>query len=196
MDSFKQYRGTGMRTSGREQRLFNRTRLRVASIALCAMLIIPSLFALAGKDHPYRHSVVDMPVSLAMGTVRTPEFSTVTEDYLIMIQVEKPLPFHRMECMLIGPACWMVGPEPCSSDDPLLRAEWTVWESGRPLGMRRMLSSSECGAIYEDKYIYKALGKFGAEAGNTYVVEVRFTKDGSAPNVANPHLIVVQQRYH
>ena len=52
------------------------------------------------KDHPYRYSVVDIPVSLAVGSVRTPEFSPPSSWYWIMVQVEKPLPFNQMQCMM------------------------------------------------------------------------------------------------
>ncbi len=42
--------------------------------------------------------------------------------------------------------------------------------------------------------MYKFLGSFAAEADKKYVVEVKFTKDGTSLNVANPHLIVLQHR--
>jgi hypothetical protein len=34
------------------------------------------------------------------------------------------------------------------------------------------------------------------ESGKKYVVEVKFTKDGTPLNVANPHLIVILVRKH
>ena len=37
--------------------------------------IDPIKHCYSDKDHPYRYSIVDVPVSLAVGTVRTPEFS-------------------------------------------------------------------------------------------------------------------------
>jgi hypothetical protein len=47
-------------------------------------------------------------------------------------------------------------------------------------------------AKFEDKHIYKFLGDFPALTGKKYVVEVKFTEDGTPLNVANPHLIVVE----
>ena len=35
---------------------------------------------------PYRHSDVDMPILLTVGSIRTPEFSVVSEWYDIMVQ--------------------------------------------------------------------------------------------------------------
>jgi hypothetical protein len=38
------------------------------------------------------------------------------------------------------------------------------------------------------------MGYFGGDAGKRYAVEVKFLKDGSAINAANPHLIVQRTR--
>ena len=62
-----------------------------------ALFLAPGALAGNHPAHPYRYSVVDIPVSLAVGTVRTPEFSPPTHWYWIMLQVEKPLPFQQME---------------------------------------------------------------------------------------------------
>lgn len=78
------------------------------------------------KDHPYRYSVVDIPVSLVEGTVRTPEFSPHTSWYWLMVEVEKPLPTEQMACMMTtaddSPESW----KDCPLSDRLLRADWTV----------------------------------------------------------------------
>jgi hypothetical protein len=140
-------------------------------------------------DHPYRHSDVDMPVSLTVGSVRTPEFAPVSLGYDIMIQVEKPLPFQQMVCMM-GVGSGISAPNDCSSNDPLLRADWTVLDGERIVD--HGTAPNRCACKFEDKYIYKFLGSFAGEAGKKYVVEVTFTKDGGALNVANPHLIVIQ----
>ena len=42
-------------------------------------------------------------------------------------------------------------------------------------------------------YIFKFLGSFPALSGRKYVVEVKFTKDGTPLNVASPHLIIIKQ---
>ena len=67
--------------------------------ALGVFFLAPGALAGNHPAHPYRYSVVDMPVSLAVGTVQTPVFSPPTHWYWILLQVEKPLPFRDMQCM-------------------------------------------------------------------------------------------------
>jgi len=131
-----------------------------------------------------------MPVSLAAGRVRTPEFPVKKHSqwYDIMLQVEKPLPFRRMECM-VGATSDGLDKKDCEKDDPIVRAEWTVWEGGRIVEWGSMRDC--CGSIFTKENIYKQIGSFPLEAGKNYVVQVHFTKDASLLNVANPHLIVI-----
>jgi hypothetical protein len=155
--------------------------------------------ALAGLDanagnrklHRYKHSDVDMPLSLVLGTVQTPEFSVTSEWYDIIVQVEKPLPFLQMRCMM-GVTLGPLDSKDCSSNDPLLQADWTVWDGEHLVGNGSI--PDRCACAFEDKHIYKSLGSFAGEAGKKYIVQVRFTKDGTPLNVANPHLIVIQHR--
>ncbi len=167
-----------------------KSRLRdLVSGALGALFLVPGASAGGHPAHPYRYSVVDIPVSLAEGTVRTPEFSAPTHWYWIMVQVEKPLPFNQMQCMM-GVTTNPFESKNCTSDDPLLQADWTVWSEGQ------VVSSGSSTTHADDKYtkdnIFKFLGKFPALAGKKYVLEVKFTKNGTPLNVANPHLIVTK----
>jgi hypothetical protein len=132
-----------------------------------------------------------MPVSLAVGTVRTPEFPVTTEWYDIVIQVEKPLPFMQMQCMM-GVTTGPLVLKDCSTDDPLLQADWTVWDGGKLVDQGS--TPARCACKFENKYIFKFLGVFVGEVGKRYVVEVKFTKDGTPLNVANPHLIVIKHK--
>ncbi len=163
--------------------------LRATSLATSALFLIPGLCAAGHKEHPYRHSDVDMPVSLAAGTIRTPEFSTVQLWYDIMIQVEKPLPFRQMMCMM-GVGSGVLQSKDCGSNDPLLRADWTVFDGEHIVD--KGSTPNRCSCKFEDKHIYKFLGGFAGEAGKKYIVEVKFTSDGTPLDVANPHLIVIQ----
>jgi hypothetical protein len=145
------------------------------------------------NDHPYRHSDLDIPVSLAAGTIRTPDFPVVSEWYDIMVQVEKPLPFQRMVCMM-GVGSGMLTQDACSSNDPLLRADWVVLDGGRIVDHGSV--PNRCACKFESKYIYKFLGSFVGEAGRRYEIQVKFTKDATPLNVANPHLIIILQKYN
>jgi hypothetical protein len=142
------------------------------------------------KDHPYRYSVVDIPVSLAVGTVRTPEFAPPSHWYWILLQVEKPLPTEQMACMMAvaddSPDSW----KDCPLSDRLLRADWTVWSEGQVVSSGS--STTKGDAEYTKDNIFKFLGSFPTLPGKRYVVEMKFTKDGTPLNVANPHLIVTK----
>ena len=172
--------------------MFRRKWLRATSGAISALFLVPGVFAGGHKDHPYRYSVVDVPVSLAVGTVQTPEFSVASHWYWIMIQVEKPLPFRQMQCMM-GVTAGPLESKDCSSNDPLLRADWTVWDEGHMVSSGS--STTKADDKYTNQYIFKFLGSFAGEAGKKYVVKVRFTKDGTPLNVANPHLIGTRVGY-
>lgn len=142
------------------------------------------------KKYPQKYAAVYMPISLAAGGVRTPEFPVKKHSqwYDIMLQVEKPLPFRRMKCM-VGANSDGLDKKDCEKDDPIVRADWTVWENGRIVEWGSMRDC--CGSIFTKENIYKQVGSFPLEAGKDYVVQVHFTKDGSPLNVANPHLIVI-----
>jgi hypothetical protein len=171
-------------------KLLTKNRLRnLVSGTLGAVFLAPGASAGGHPAHPYRHSVVDLPVSLAVGTVRTPEFAPSTHWYWIMLQVEKTLPFGQMQCMM-GVTTNPFEAKNCTNDDPLLRADWTVWSEGQVVSSGT--STTKAGDKYTKDYIFKFLGKFPALSGKKYVLEVKFTKDGSPLNVANPHLIVTK----
>lgn len=166
-----------------------RTHIAIISV----VLLVPGISAGSRKEHKYRYSDIDMPISLSLGTVRTPEFPVIGEWYFIMIQGEKGhLPFFNMRCMM-GLKNGTLDSEDCKQE-PLLQADWKVWDGERIVSEG---SSSGWGAAeYTDKYLFKFLGKFAGEAGKKYAVEVKFTRDGTPLNVANPHLIVILVRNH
>jgi len=106
-----------------------------------------------------------------------------------MVQVEEPLPFEQMICMM-GVTHGPLDLKNCTSEDPLLRADWTVWSEDQIVSSGS--STNKADAKFGKDCIFKFLGKFPAEVGKKYVLEVKFTKDGTPLNVANPHLIVVK----
>jgi hypothetical protein len=168
-------------------------RIRIGGGLLCMFLLGSNASAGGPKVHKYRYSDVDIPVSLGVGTIRTPEFSVVAQWYDIMIQVEKPLPFRQMQCMM-GVTSGPLELKDCRPEDPLLRATWTVCDGEQVVDQG--ISTSSGDAKFDDKHIFKFLGSFTAEAGKKYVVEVKFTQDGVPLNVANPRLIVIQHRHN
>ena len=171
------------------KRISRRKLIGVVSGILGVLHMVPSVSAGTHKGFPEKYSDVYMPVSLTVGTIQTPEFVADSQLYDILIQVEKPLPFNQMACMM------GVSDSPldhCKSNDPLLRADWIVWNEGHIVS--KGSSPTEVHAAFTDKYIFGLLGKFSGEVGKKYTVEVKFTKDGTPLNVANPHLIVIQHK--
>jgi hypothetical protein len=166
--------------------------VRVVTLVLGALSLGPGVWGSGSKVHRYRYSDIDMPVSLAVGTVRTPEFAAKGEAYYIMMQVERRLPYRDLQCMM-GVKNGTEDYKECPKA-PLIEVEWTVWDRGQVVSQG---SNSGFGAgSSTDEHLSKFLGMFKATAGKTYSVQVNFTKDGTALDVANPHLIVVRVRYH
>jgi hypothetical protein len=110
--------------------------------------------------------------------------------YWIMIQVEKPLPFRQMTCMMGATYGVSVALMACGND-PLLQAEWAVWSEGQMVAQGS--SSGFGGGMFTKENIFKFLGSFPASPTKKYVLELKFTKDGTPLNIANPHLIVTKQ---
>lgn len=153
--------------------------------------IKPIKHCYSDKDHPFRYSILDIPVSLALGTVRTPEFSPrETSGHWILLEVEKPLPTPQLGCMMAVDSDSPESLEKCPLSDRLLRADWTVWEDGKIASNGS--STTHADGIWAPDNIFKFLGGFPARIGHKYVLEVKLTKDGTPLNAANPHLIVTK----
>jgi hypothetical protein len=156
--------------------------------ALGVVLMGPT--TLAGMWWDGRKPAVDMPVSLAVGTVRTPEFLVKHQPYLVMIRAEKRLPLADMDCMM-GLTTGPLDSTNCDKE-PLLQADWTVWDNGQIV--QRGKAYRRDGGGWAKDSIDKYLGNFVGEGKKKYVLEVRFTKDGSALNVTNPRLVVMMTK--
>jgi len=159
---------------------------------LGVFLLGPNALAGGPKVHKYRNSEIDMPVSVAVGTVRTPEFAVRHEAYFIMIQAEKRLPYVDMKCMM-GLTAGPLETSECTKE-PVLKVDWTVLDGEHIVAQGS--NRTEADAEYTNEYMFKFLGKFMGESDKKYVVEVKFTKDGTPLNVTNPHLIVISVRKH
>jgi hypothetical protein len=76
----------------------------------------------------------------------------------------------------------------CKEDERVLQADWPVWEDGL-LVCSGSIPNEDGGKRGKDMIIQ--IGGFAPEPGKKYVVQLHFTTDGSALDVANPHLIVI-----
>jgi hypothetical protein len=190
-------------------------RSHIWTIAICLLIITPVSFAGDRKQWPSKYAVVEMPVSLAMGNIRTPDFPVDGQWYDIIIQVEKPpsLTFQQEKCMF-GTTSGPLDVKDCDRNDPLLQANWAVCEYDSEQCQSELPSQPQhgtlmqrtpgivsrgsipdnCACSFDAEHIYRQIGSFATQKNKKYIVEVRFTKDASALNVANPHLLVIRHK--
>ena len=129
-----------------------------------------------------------MPLSLAMGTtVRTPEFLVKNIEYHIDIRVNRGLPFGQLSCMIGGRGA----PSHCEMFhfDMVVEAEWKVFD-GQRIVAQGTTAGTHGDMAWSDDIMDRYLGVFNGEANKKYVVEVKFTKDGTPLKELNPRLVV------
>lgn len=134
---------------------------------------------------------VDMPVSLAVGTVRTPEFIAKHRIYWIAIQSQWLLPTENLRCKM---GFGVVPPSDQCKSEIVLDGNWRVLEGDRVVAqgaIERISPDFDAGKDYLRRYI----GKFNGESKHKYVVEVTLSEDGSSLNVTNPRLIVAPPEF-
>lgn len=115
---------------------------------------------------------------------------------------------------MLGVTWGLLDTRDCGKNDPLLRAEWVVWDAehapadadaAMPLPaeqdhlnqripglIARGTDPDGCACKFTSDHVYRLLGSFPGAAGKRYVMQVRFTRDATALNVTNPHLIIIR----
>lgn len=73
--------------------------------------------------------------------------------------------------------------------DAVIEAEWKVWD-GERIVAQGTAGGSDGAMGWSDSFMDRYLGEFDGEANKKYVVEVKFTKDGTPLNEFKPRLIV------
>ncbi|MGA3046636.1 MAG: hypothetical protein ABSD67_08445 [Terracidiphilus sp.] len=129
---------------------------------------------------------VDMPILLATGTIRTPEFIVKNKPYDLDLRVQWNMPTDELKCKMgfqLSPGY------PVCKDEPLIEVEWTVWDGEQTVahGVDEGRSEAfEAGACY----FARVIGEFTGKSKHKYVVEVKVKKDATPLNVTNPRLVV------
>jgi len=164
-------------------------RFRIPRV-LCGVFVVftTASTAWAGLCFKCKHEPVVMPVSLAVGaTVRTQEFLVKHIGYIIAIRVNRGVPFGQLSCMIGGDQ----PPTHCDMYhwDAVIEAEWTVSDGGHIVA-QGTAKGSYGKMAWSDDFMDRYLGEFDGEANKKYVVEVKFTKDGTPLNEFKPRLIV------
>jgi hypothetical protein len=167
-------------------------KLSVGCATLAAFLIASA--ALAAPCFLCRKPVLDTPISLAVGTIRTPEFPVKHEAYTISIQVERKLPPTELYCMMgVKPFPWVQDHCAMLHIDTLLEADWTVWDGDHAVA-HGSVHGVDFHVTATKELLSKQIGDFVGEKDKRYLLEVKFTKDGTPLNATNPHLIVMMTK--
>lgn len=129
---------------------------------------------------------VDIPISLAVGTVRTPEFVTRRTIYSIAIQSKWNLPTVELRCKM---GFGVVPPTQECRAQAVIEADWKVLDGDR------VIAKGHAGGISDEfeagqDYIARYIGQFQGQSKHKYILELTFTKDGSSLDVTNPRLII------
>jgi hypothetical protein len=160
----------------------------ITSVIAALLFVVFGSTVWAGSCWDCRKPRLDMPISLAEGSVVTPEFPVKREGYVIKIRVSKKLPFSELNCMMgLNPALYKCDKEPLLQVDWILRDHEEVVAQG-------CVHVPDTHGSWADDSIERYIGSFGGEGKKTYVLELRFTKDGSALNVVDPRLIVIMSK--
>ena len=167
------------------------SRFRMPRIS-CGIFVVFAIAsnAWAGPCLKCKHEPINMPISLAVGTmVRTPEFLVKLTDYTIMVGVKRGLPLGELDCMM---GITMMGnPDHCAMFhfETVLETESTVSDGDHIVAQGSVHGKDDRMAVSDDTPD-RYLGTFVGEANKKYVVEVKFTKDGTPLNEFKPRLIV------
>jgi hypothetical protein len=132
---------------------------------------------------------LDMPVSLAQGHIRSPEFKiNLDAGFWIFVEVETKVDDEGVSCLIgyTSDYCRKNGVRE-------LRASWTLFDSGRVVAS----GSSDRDQGLRGGMLSKArgLGNFSVPAGNHFVLDVEVPEDNSHFNGGHPRLAIVPLSY-
>jgi acyl-homoserine lactone acylase PvdQ len=126
-----------------------------------------------------------MPISIAPGEITTPEFQVnLNTEYTIRIEAKKTIPFDTLNCLL---GMSLEQDQKCS-ESSVIEAKWVLTSMGDVVGGGE--SGGDTGGAWANDTISRELGSFSARKGKSYIVHVRFTRDGRALAPTDPHLVI------
>jgi hypothetical protein len=133
---------------------------------------------------------VDVPISMAVGHVRTPEFKVnLNALYTIEIEVQKKIPFDTLNCLLgLGMSSTSSALQECPNRPSVVKASWTLTSDGRTVASGS--SDDERSGDWGNDSISRILGSFHGADGRRYVLDVNVLEDGSLLAPGNPRLKV------
>jgi hypothetical protein len=133
---------------------------------------------------------VDVPISMAIGHVRTREFKVnLNALYTIEIVVQKKIPFDTLNCLLgLGMSSTSSALQECPDRPSVVKASWTLTSDGRTVASGS--SDDDRSGGWGNDSISRILGTFHSENGRRYVLDVDVLADGSSLALGNPRLKV------
>ena len=131
---------------------------------------------------------IDMPISIAIGTVETAPFAVKKAYYQMWFRAKRVLPSVDLLCMLGTKPLF----QPIHCDlDPLLDLGWVVLDGTRIVAQGSVSGRDNSADSTKDYYDLHIGGFFG-ESKKKYVVQLKFSKDGGALAQTGPRLIIQQ----
>jgi hypothetical protein len=131
--------------------------------------------------------VVDQPVSLAVGEIRTKSFTAnIPSPYLIEIEVQKTMPFDTLNC-LMGMTS-VASQSSCVSTPAVIDMNWKIVSDGQMVASGS--SKDDRGGGWAQDTISREIGSFKPQKRTRYELVVNVLADGSGLSPANPHLKV------
>jgi hypothetical protein len=133
---------------------------------------------------------VDIPISMAIGHVRTREFKiNLNALFTIDIEVQKTIPFETLNCLL-GTAMGRTSTDlqECPDKPSVVKAYWVLSSNGQIVAQGSS-DDYRSGAWMNDA-ISRELGHFQSQSGRIYVLDVNVLADGTALTPGNPRLKV------
>jgi hypothetical protein len=133
---------------------------------------------------------VDIPVSMAIGHLRTREFKiNLNALYTIDIEVQKTIPFDTLNCLLgTAMAPTSTALQECSDRPSVVKASWVLTSNGQTVA--RGSSDDYRSGAWMNNAISRELGHFQSQSGRRYVLDVDVLADGSPLAPGNPRLKV------
>lgn len=163
-------------------------RLQRAALTpfLLVILLLGATPAFAQRCDHCNKDGLEMPISLEMGTVRTPAFPVENAYYNIAIDVRWLLPREELRCKM----GFAVSPSDMDCEGKsLLWLSWKVTDGSRIVAEGVDRGRSE--AFYANhQSLGRYIGRFKGTAKHQYIVEITFKRDASQLGVTQPHLIV------
>ena len=142
-----------------------------------------SIFIATALPVTHNWTPLRMPISLVPGTITSPEFKTdLGTNYEMNIEVDRKIDFDRLNCLL---GIQNFSLKSCDHLPSLIDMSWSVTSNGA------IVARGSSNDVHDGGWgptIERTIGRFRANKGSRYVVQLNIKKDISELAVAHPRL--------